>query len=117
MSTLLKQEAYDDKTSYNERLEELKNCKILFIDDLFKTNPSLADIKNCFTIINYRYNLARSNADEKFITIISSEKTIAEITKLDEAIGTRIYELANGNLIAISKDSSKNFRTRGIIND
>lgn len=112
LAILLKQETYEDKNSYNERLDDLRNCEVLYIDDLFKTTPSEADIKNCFNIINYRYNLSNSHKEENFITIISSEKTIAELLKIDEAIASRIIELANGYTIDIGKDVNKNYRIK-----
>ena len=112
LSTLLKQEQFDDKESYNERLDTLRECKVLFIDDLFKTVPTIADIRNCFNIVNYRYNLSKSYADENYITIISSEKTINELLEIDEAIASRIYEMAKGYCLSIDRDSQKNYRFR-----
>lgn len=115
LATLLKQEAYDDKESYNERLDDLRNCNVLYIDDLFKTSPTPTDIKNCFNIVNYRYNLSRTYKDERYVTVISSEKTITDLIQIDEAIASRIYELANGYCLSIGKDNKKNYRFRDMV--
>ena len=115
LATLLKQEAFDDKESYKERLEDLRNCNVLYIDDLFKTSPTPTDLKNCFNIVNYRYNLSRTYKDERYVTIISSEKTITDLIQIDEAIASRIYELANGYCLSIGKDNKKNYRFRDMI--
>ena len=44
------------------------------------------------------------------LTIISSEKTLREILDIDEAVGSRIYEMAQGYILNISADPAKNYR-------
>ena len=114
IATLLKQTTYSDKESYYLKLAKLKDANVLYIDDFFKATPSSADIKNAFEIINYRYNLSRSNAEEQIITIISSEKTIQELLEIDEGIASRIVELSKGFVITTKKDITKNYRLKSI---
>ena len=46
------------------------------------------------------------------ITIVSSERNISEILKIDEAVGSRIYERAKEYCLIIEADPDKNFRIR-----
>ena len=109
----------NDAQAYAERMRALKEAPVLYIDDLFKGGlaedgrfrpPTEADIKAAFEIINYRYN----NPD--LITIISSERTIAEINQIDEAIAGRIAERAKagGYCLNIKRDPARNWRMHGI---
>ena len=96
--------------NYSERLDELKRVKVLYIDDFFKIKtgeqPTTSDVNIAFEIINHRYN------NKGLITIISSEKTMNDLLKLDEAIGSRVYQMAKNYTIDIHKDPSKNYRLR-----
>ena len=98
----LKQNKFDNQLKYKDELDKLLNTDILFIDDLFKFDPTKADLDILFEIINHRYLI------NKFV-VISSEKNIQEILKIDEAIGSRILEKTE-EAISISKDISKNYR-------
>lgn len=95
-------------------LNKLKNADVLYIDDLFKAKrgaePSDADIRLAFEIIDYRYR----KKDRP--TIISSEYSIRELLTIDEATAGRIFEKATAAHcgFAIAKDPKKNYRTRGI---
>lgn len=98
---------------YERLIKPFKKTDVLYIDDLFKTEsgkaPTTADINIAFEIINQRY----INPD--FITIISSERIIQDIVKIDEAVASRICEYAGEYMINISPDKHKNYRLRGII--
>jgi DNA replication protein DnaC len=102
-----------DAEEREEMISKYKNAKVLYIDDLFKTGrnpdgtepkPTAADINIAFEIINYRY------CKPDLLTIISSELSINEILDIDEATGGRICERAK--VTNISKDRSRNYRTR-----
>lgn len=97
---------------YEGLIEPWKRTEVLYIDDLFKTEkdkrPTTADINVAFEILNYRYR------NPKLITIISSERSIAEIIDIDEGIGSRIFELSRGYCTNIDPDKSKNYRLKGI---
>lgn len=105
-----KLKAYANSEERDELIKPFKETKVLYIDDLFKTqqgvNVTPADVNLAFEILNYRYN----NRD-KLITIISSEKLIPEIIAIDEAVGSRIKELCGAKFsIGINPDKEKNYR-------
>ena len=69
--------------------------KILLIDDLFKGSITGSDINIMFEIINYRYL-------NGLPLIVSCEKSIEEIINIDEAIGSRLYEMSCDYAISLS---------------
>ena len=87
---------------------DLKNAPVLYIDDLFKgaERPTQGDLNLAFELLNYRYN------DERFCTIISTEKLIGELIEIDEAIGSRIAERSKGHMVNLNRDPSRNWRTK-----
>lgn len=95
----------------HNKLEWLKNVDILFIDDFFRIDKSKGLTLNqnerdiAKNIIDYRYRFKKT-------TIITSELYLNEIEELDEAIGTRIYEMCSkGKYIAnIKRDKTRNQR-------
>lgn len=104
---------------YSSLMDSLKQTDVLYIDDLFKNGkgedgkpkpPTSADINAAFEIINYRYNNKRN-----LITIISSERTLAELVDIDEAVAGRIAERAKagGYCFNLKKDKSRNWRMKG----
>ena len=98
---------------YPYLMKQLQSAEVLYIDDLFKMevgkNPTSADINIAFEIINHRY------VNPDLITIISSEKTISDMLKIDEAVASRICEYTGDYMINISPDIHKNYRLRGVI--
>lgn len=62
--------------------------------------------KIAFEILNFRYT------NDELITVISSEKTIKDLLKIDEATAGRIVEKTRSKRFCnnILKDPSKNFR-------
>lgn len=92
-----------DQESYQNRINRLKNIPVLYIDDFWKGDITEADIKLTFEIINARY------LDSKKRTIISSEMSLPEILRVDEAIGGRIYERSRGFHL---KAPAENWRLR-----
>ena len=105
-----------ESTNQIEALKKLQTAPILFIDDLFKTgraadgscNPTAADVNLAFDIINYRYT-------KRLTTIISTERSPAELVDIDEAVGGRIVEMAQGNTYCIEKKPGRNYRLRGVV--
>lgn len=111
--TELKQTVMDDTDKYDTLLEKLQTATILYIDDFFKIKPTTADMDKAFQIINYRYNLCKKTGAKRFITIISSEKTLSDLVELDEAIASRIVEMSNKKYaLSVEKDTNKNMRLR-----
>lgn len=94
--------------TYREQVGLYKNVDVLYIDDFLKVqngeNPTPADVKLAFEIINHRL------LDGDKITVISSEKLLSDILNYDEATASRIYQLTGDYKIYIPKDSKKNFR-------
>lgn len=110
LATILKQNIIEDKTTYYKVLDSVNTVTVLFIDDFFKFTPTQADLDKAFQIINYRYNL--SKRDNECKTIISSEKTYAELCKIDEAIASRIAEMGNKGEFVLSIANGKNKNKR-----
>lgn len=112
--TQLKQSVYEDKDGYNSQLEFLKNIEVLYIDDFFKTTPTEADIDKAFKIIDYRKNMqiGDNGREKKLITIISSEKKISDLRAIDEAIASRIYEMASRGEYAVEISNGRDRNQR-----
>lgn len=94
----------DVREKAEQELDILLGVEVLYIDDLLKVK----DLRNLFELIDGRYI---SNK----ITIMSSELSLREISNLDEAIGTRIYERTNRGefLFQIEKNNKNNYRLYG----
>lgn len=96
---------------YTERMADLKNADVLYIDDFLKVKqgevPTPADINIAFEIINHRLM-----SNDK-VTIISSEKQLNEVMDYDEATMSRIYQKTGQYKFSIAKDREKNYRLKG----
>lgn len=96
-------------------LRQYLEAPYLYIDDLFKTgrspdgtvSPSAADLNLAFSLLSARY--ARQAP-----TILSSELSADALLRLDEALGSRIVEMAGKNLCAVRSDPKRNYRLRGV---
>lgn len=107
----------NEPDQYAAIMKELKETDVLYIDDLFKDGkdefgqykqPTAADVKLAFEIINYRYN------NPALVTIVSSERTMAELDAIDEAVAGRIKERAEEYCISLARDRKKNWRMKGV---
>lgn len=76
-----------DPVLYGEQMKKLSEVPVLYIDDFFKGSVTEADINLAYQLLNERYNTRRR-------TIISSEHSIEDILRIDEAVAGRIFELA-----------------------
>ena len=98
-----------------ELMDNSLNAPYLYIDDLLKTGrgpdgtiqPTAGDLNLAFTILNHRYS-------RSLPTILSSELGIAELLRLDEALGSRIAERSGVHLCAVRRDPSRNYRLRSV---
>ncbi len=101
----------NDAYAYAEAINDFKQTDILYIDDFFKTqkgiSPTAADINLAFELLNYRYV-------KNLTTIFSTEKSIAQILDIDEAIGSRIYSKSKNFCQNIAPDKKKNYRLGGL---
>lgn len=112
-----KLKAVANQPEYTQMLDELKQVRVLYIDDFFKAardgygrmKPTDADVGIAFELLNYRSN------NKGLLTMISSELTLEEITDIDEATGGRIAQNAEGNCIVIAPDREKNYRLKGVM--
>lgn len=97
----------DNFEELNTKLERMKTVDVLFIDDLFKgrVRPTDWQLEQIFGIVNYRYL-------NRLPLLISSEKNIDEMCEFDEAIGSRIYEMAKNYYVNIRGDINYNYRLK-----
>ena len=102
----------NDLEDYQDLIRPLKEASVLYIDDFFKVQNGEAvtkgDVNVAFEILNHRLM-----AQDK-ITIISSEKTLAEMLEYDEAVMSRIWQKTGAYKINIGKDRAKNYRLKNI---
>lgn len=98
--------AVNDSEEYERLVEPLKRVKVLYIDDFLKAQTvSQGDINLAFEILDHRY------INRKLVTIISAEKTVGQITKIDEAIGSRIFERSRDYCLNI-RGEGRNWRLK-----
>lgn len=107
MLTDLKQTSMDEE-EYIRSLEKYINPPVLFLDDFLKGEPTVADRKHVYKIINTRYL-------KSMPMIISTEKSVQDILEFDEAVGSRIVEMAQNNIITFPRGIENNYRLRNII--
>lgn len=97
----------NNSNDVSDYLEIIKNVEVLFIDELLKKYND-TDLKYIIEIINYRYT-------KDLKTIITSERTLNELLKIDEATFSRAVEKSKEFITNIPKDSKKNYRLKGVI--
>lgn len=99
----------NDAEAYQAIMEPLKRVPVLYLDDLYKTGrgqqPTVADVNVAFELLNARY------LDQSKRTVISTERTIAELMDIDEAVGSRIMERCQGSAVQIV-GTGKNWRVK-----
>ena len=91
-------------------IQKMKDVDVLFIDDLFKpvgkeTQVIPWQVKIIIEVLNHRYlnNLP---------ILISTELGLEELFKIDEAMASRMFEMASDFTTTIEKDMSNNYRLR-----
>ena len=94
--TALMQNRFDEE-AYVKAIRPWKACRVLLLDDLFKgavrRDGSLGQEGNImFEILNHRYLAGKP-------VLVSSEFTIDRMLDLDEAVGSRIAEMAKGRTV------------------
>ena len=97
----LKQSVMDEENFMRE-MEHYLNPSVLFIDDFLKGKITSADLNYIYRIINSRYLKNKP-------LIISTEKSIESIISWDEAVGSRLVEMSQGNIINFNQNS-ENYR-------
>lgn len=102
--TKIKQSITDEE-NYQREINKYKEAQVLFIDDLFKGRITEADINVMFEIVDYRYF-------KKLPVVVTTEKTIDDLLEIDEAIGSRLYEMSKNHMVTM-KGSKLNYRVYG----
>lgn len=93
-----------------EAMQRFIDAPVLYIDDLFKANPTEADKHLAFEILSARYT-----RDDR-PTILSSERTLADMIAIDEALAGRIAErCGRAFVVSIARDARKNHRFAGLL--
>lgn len=107
-ASLLKTLATDERRG--ELMQRFIDAPVLYIDDLFKAPPTEADKHLAFELLCARY--IRDDRP----TIISSERTLADLIAIDEAIAGRIAERCGRDFaVSIARDMKKNHRFAGLL--
>jgi DNA replication protein DnaC len=110
--TKLQANVFDD-ANYTKITEELKEVDVLYIDDMFKLISSkrdakLRELEVAFKVINDR-ELSRG------VTVVSTECTVEDLTKLDPAIAGRIVKMATSEyVLQIGRSTDRDYRRRGL---
>lgn len=102
--TNLKQSIRDEE-NYQREINKYKNAQVLMVDDLLKGKITESDINIMYEIINYRYF-------KNLPIIITCEKTVNEIIEIDEAIGSRLFEMSK-KYVAVMIGEKLNYRIYG----
>lgn len=99
-----------DAAAYKREVDALAGCDLLYIDDMFKTECSSADLRLAYEVINSRYISGKP-------VVISSERSLPYIGGLKgkdgEAIAGRIFEMCGkGRFCLAIAGEGKNQRLR-----
>ncbi|MFW2487997.1 ATP-binding protein [Clostridium chromiireducens] len=101
--TSLKQNMLDEEF-YKKTLGRYQTCEILLLDDLYKGKVNETDVNIMFELVNYRYL-------NHLPIIVSTEFTVEKLLSFDEAIGSRIYEMAKDFIVEI-EGTKNNYRLK-----
>ncbi|MCM1043341.1 MAG: ATP-binding protein [Corallococcus sp.] len=101
----------DNSELFEATIDEYVQTEVLYIDDFFKTSPSAAEIDKAFRVINGRYNKYLGGA--KTFTIISAEKTLSQLVAIDEAVASRLKQIAGDYFVSVKHDPQRNYRLYG----
>lgn len=91
---------------YQREIRKYKEAKVLLIDDLFKGKITESDVNIIYEIVDYRYF-------KNLPFIITTEKTTEDLLDIDEAIGSRLYEMSKNNLVTLEGEKL-NYRLYGV---
>lgn len=92
-------------------IQQMKQVEVLFIDDLFK--PIGGKLKNnygwqvdiIFEVVNHRYL-------NKLPILVSTELDFMTMAEVDEALASRIFEMASDFTVTIPKNMIANYRLK-----
>lgn len=115
MAQALKASVMDDE-AYDRQMRRYQRAEVLLLDDFLKPGrdrrgneegASAADMRLAFDLLNARYL-------NRLPTIISSEWHIGELAEMDEAVASRIFEMAGEFVVNIRRDKARNWRYRNV---
>lgn len=90
-----------DLDSSGEKIRAMKECDVLFLDDLFKTRsgdrPTKYQLDVVYSVVNARYMNHRP-------LLVSTELSAADLLNVDEATASRIIEMAKDFRMHIEGD-------------
>lgn len=95
MRTMLR----EDPEKFERTISNVRRTPVLLWDDLYKgrETPTEWVLETVMDIINYRYL-------NRLPVVISSERLMDELLEIDEAIGSRIYEMCKDHIIEFPRD-------------
>lgn len=98
----------NDFTKLDARIHRMQEVDVLYIDDLFKgrKEPTEFQLEQLFAVVNTRYL-------NKKPMLVSSEKTLDEIIKMDEGLGSRIHEMCRDYAVSMRGGQELNYRLHG----
>lgn len=98
----------DIKYQAERKIDAIKNCEVLYIDDFLKMEFDRMTFQLVWEIIDYRYNKS------KLVTIISTEKFYQELKRMDSAFASRIYERTQRDrfYVEIGREDERNYREK-----
>lgn len=101
---------YYNSEKFDIAVRPLMTCRLLYLDDLFKTRGG-AEVgnrafDNALRILDARYK------SPNLLTILSTEWTLDQIVRMDEALGGRIRERCGSYIVQIEKKDGRNYRLR-----
>lgn len=88
-----------------EDIDRYKKAKLLYIDDLFFSEVTEGDKRLARELIDYRY-------ERGLKTIISTEKVMVELKRIDEGTAGRIREKSGIYELNIGRDDKRDYRWR-----
>lgn len=91
--------------AYGDVLSRYGKAEVLYIDDFMRNEPTAADLKHTFELINRR-------VVNRGITIFTSEKSMEEIVGYDEALGGRIMHMCGQFCFCIGYKAGRNYRLK-----
>ena len=94
-----------NEDDYAETLSRYGGVPVLYIDDFMKFEPTKSDIAHSFELINLRVIQNR-------ITVITSERSLDEVTAIDEALGGRIKQQCGEFAFSVGRAPGRNWRLR-----
>lgn len=91
-------------------LDHMKNVDVLFIDDLFKpigNKPNVKDwmVEVLYEVVNHRYLNNKP-------MLVSTELPLHDLVNIDEALASRIFEMASDFTVTVDRDLQNNYRLR-----